>query len=273
MNRSKTIVMAGGDARSVIAAGCLAEEGYRMLLLGFDKYRGEVGDTARARLPERVLPEADAVVLPLPYTRDGETVFAPFSEEPMLLESVFRFCAGKPLLGGMLPDGERGRFDYCDETMALQNADVTAEAAVSLAMQKLSRTLNGAEALIAGYGRIGKALAGKLKGLGCKVTVIARKEKDRALIRLSGSKASDYPPDGQTLSSADMIFNTVPAEVLPQARTDGLPGRIPVIDLADSLHGKRVVSARGLPGSYAPETAGRILADAIARTIGKEGLL
>ena len=64
-----------------------------------------------------------------------------------------------------------------------------------------------------------------------------------------------------------MIFNTVPALVLPDAPADALK-----IDLASKpgIGGTDVLWARGLPGKFAPESAGKLIAQTVLRLLKEE---
>ncbi len=273
-NKEVTLVFAGGDKRTVEAAKQLARDGVKVLLTGFDRFDGDVADVTLVHLPHRAIPEGDAVILPLPYTVGGGILNAPYAGKHMLLEDVFRLCEGaKAVCGGMLPREEERFHDYYDEPMMLRNADVTAEAALLMAGDALKTCLNGASLLVVGYGRIGKRLAAKARALGCNVTVAARKESDHALIRMCGHRAVGFDGLAETASRADAICNTVPAEVFSQAILEQISEKIPLIDLAGSITAPRVIRAPGLPGKYAPETAGTILADSVRRILEREGIL
>ena len=53
----------------VTAAKCFAEEGFTVLMTGFDKYgKGETGLQFVHQL-HQAIPKGDAVILPLPYGR------------------------------------------------------------------------------------------------------------------------------------------------------------------------------------------------------------
>ena len=77
---------------------------------------------------------------------------------------------GALICGGMLDPAEallqaRGIsfYDYAkDEALLLQNAELTAEAALALLLERLSGPLAGSRILLCGFGRIGKLLARKL---------------------------------------------------------------------------------------------------------------
>ncbi len=283
MKKDVTLVFAGGDLRSVAAAKLFAEEAERVYLTGFDRYGSENlsdgGSTVTfVHLPEQAIPEADAVILPLPYTVGGGVLNAPFSEKSILLETVFRLAENARLLcGGMLPAEDERFFDYYDEPMMLRNADVTAEAALLLAGERIKGCLNGAQIVVVGYGRIGKRLAAKARALGCHVTVAARKESDHALIWMCGYAAIGYAELPEALEQADIVFNTVPAEIFSETMLTRIPREVPLIDLAGSISGNtaggNLIRASSLPGKYAPDAAGRILKESAERILKKEGIL
>ncbi len=274
MKKDLTLVFAGGDLRSVVAARLFSEQVERVLLTGFDRYEGDCGDAFLAHLPEQAIPEADAVILPLPYTVGGGVLNAPYAEKRILLDSVFRLAEhAKAICGGMLPPMEERFHDYYDESMMLRNADVTAEAALLLAGERISGCLNGASTVLVGYGRIGKRLAAKARALGCRVTVAARKESDHALIWMCGHTAIGFDALPDALQHADIVFNTVPAEIFTEKMLACVPPSIPLIDLAGSITGERVIRASGLPGKYAPEAAGQILKESVEHILRKGEIL
>ena len=274
MKKDVTLVFAGGDARTVFAARQFVSDAVRVLLTGFDRFEGDTRGLMLVHLPQDALLQADAVVLPLPYTKGGGVLNAPLAERSMLLEHVFSLSErAKAILGGMLPAEDERFFDYYDEAMMLRNADVTAEAALVLAGNSIGGCLNGANAVVVGYGRIGKRLAAKARALGCNVTVAARKERDHALIRMCGHESIGVDTLSDALCRADVVFNTVPAEVFCESMLLRMPAHVPLIDLADSIPSPRAIRATGLPGKYAPEAAGKILADSVRRILTKEGIL
>lgn len=160
--------------------------------------------------------------------------------------------------------------DLLQDSMYLaENAGITAHCAAKLAMQKLPVTLRGCPVLVIGWGRIGKCLAALLKQMGAVVTVAARKAADRAMLH-----ALDYDTtliDGLDTRMYRVIFNTVPVMVLPEC-----PGNALKIDLASvrGIGGSDVLWARGLPGTDAPESSGRLIARTVLRLVsGKEDAL
>lgn len=158
-----------------------------------------------------------------------------------------------------------------DPSYLALNAKITAHCAIQTAFPLLKCIWDGLPVLIIGWGRIGKCLAQKLKALGAKVTVSARKEVDLAMLH-----ALDFHPVHISMLHSiagefRLIFNTVPDMVLDctcaKVSTDCI-----LIDLAsvDGIRGTGVIRARGLPGIHAPESSGKLIADTFLRLVREE---
>lgn len=152
-----------------------------------------------------------------------------------------------------------------DAQYVCANAAITADCAVQVAAQHLTTTIADSPALIIGWGRIGKCLAKILKSLGCEVTIAARKEQDRAMLQALGYSSiavSDIP---EALDDFRLIYNTAPEKVLDVSGCR----KCLKIDLASKrgLIGEDVIWARGLPGMYAPETSGKLIAQTFLRHV------
>lgn len=143
-----------------------------------------------------------------------------------------------------------------------QNAWITAECALDVAMPYMTVTLRGCPVLILGWGRIGKCLAHLFNSIGANITVAARKEADRAMIRALGMKAADFEGN---LSDYRLIFNTVPAPVLRRSRMAQCRPDCVKIDLASrpGMEDDEVIHARGLPGIHVPESSGKLIAETL----------
>ena len=154
-----------------------------------------------------------------------------------------------------------------------KNAAITAECALHVAAQHMQATFADSTALILGWGRIGKCLAKLLSALGCSVTVAARKESDRAMLESFGYRAVDFSQVPQVLQSHTLLFNTVPAVPLHSDILTNWSQGV-ALDLASDpgMAGTQMIPARGLPGKYAPESAGKLIAGTITRFY-KEGTL
>ncbi|MBQ7801234.1 MAG: hypothetical protein IJ375_02800 [Oscillospiraceae bacterium] len=149
------------------------------------------------------------------------------------------------------------------------NAAITAKCAVSL-MGKDPRKL---PVLILGWGRIGKCLGQQLRQLGADVTIAARKDSDLAMIQALGASGVPISEVRSELPRFLAVFNTVPEMILPDMVR---PPDCIAIELASKpgMSGDGILSARGLPGRYAPEESGRLIAETFLRlSFGKEDTL
>ena len=158
-----------------------------------------------------------------------------------------------------------------DTAYLAQNAAITARCALRVAAPLLPAVLPDTPALVIGWGRIGKCLAKLLDVLSCPVTVAARNPADRAMAAALGLRAADITEIPGILPGIRLLYNTVPAPVLDAGSLDPLGGCVK-IDLASSpgLDGQGVIRARGLPGQYAPDSSGRLIAQTIRQHL-KEG--
>ena len=158
------------------------------------------------------------------------------------------------------------------EEMAIYNAVPTAEGAVQLAMEELPVTINGANCLITGYGRIGRMLSRLLVALGANVTVAARKFSDLAWADSHGCRSVELAKLSQA-GDFDVIFNTVPFPIFNHDVLSKLDKNTLLIDLASRPGGVefnaaaelqiKTIWALSLPGRVAPKTAGQIIKNTI----------
>ena len=186
---------------------------------------------------------------------------------PIPLKPTMPLSPSVTVIGGNLDAFRQPHMDLLkDELYLSQNAMITAQVAVNLAVTSLPIILEGCPTLILGWGRIGKCLMQLLKVLGADVTVAARKPSDRGMICALGCTAADISMADSLAHRYRLIFNTVPYPVMNTAncRQDCVK-----IELASTqgLMGDDILQARGLPGKYAPESSGRLIAETIHRLL------
>lgn len=157
-----------------------------------------------------------------------------------------------------------------DAEYLAMNAAITADCAMQVAAPLLTTTFTDSPALIIGWGRIGKCLGQLLKAIGSDVTIAARKDSDRAMIRALGLQAVDMAGISKILPRCRLLFNTAPEMVLHKEDLRSYKHCVK-IDLASKpgIEGADVVWARGLPGVHAPESSGRLMAQTFLRLSGE----
>lgn len=290
MHKMGRVAILGGDARMMFAAAYLLENGIPLRAWGMGESAERIFGDSSVEAWQEAIEGADALVLPLPASRDGVRVFAPGVGDRLSprLMSLLEAFGGRLVLGGRLEASfihaaEARRLRVCDyfedESLCLRNAQLTAEGAISLAMEALSVSLFGTEVAVAGYGRIGSFLADALSALGAHVTVLARRKEVLTQAELCGHKTTFLEMrDGRVSlegipNHCRVLFNTVPSRIFSP---DDLASRFRdclFLDLASApggidhasaeKMGIRTVWGTALPGKYAPESAGR----AVGRTL------
>lgn len=267
------ILFIGGDVRMRYAAEKLSQK-HKTAAFDFNK-----------NAPSGVF---DAIVLPLPLSKDGRTLYSPNEKDPPTFDKLFdiiRNFANEQAL--VLAGGENAALTerceregygfvnyFANEKLTLQNAALTAEAAVSLLISSTDDALLGSEVLITGSGRIAVFLAERLRAFGASVTLAARSPEKRELLWLQGY--SVVPLDGLCLSKFDYIANTIPALVFDENAFSQMENavytelatlpRTPYEDYANEFNVKYIY-AGGLPGKYSPKAAGEFIALAVSEEI------
>lgn len=271
----------GGDRRSALLCALLSADGHRVRSFALE--RAELPEeTPKAGCLQGCVYGADCVVLPLPAEKGG-LLNAPLSGESVdMKELIGSLWKGQILCGGMLKEetraaAVRGRLRVEDimrrPDFVAGNAALTAEGAVELLMANSEKSLWGSRVLICGWGRIGRLLAPRLRGMEARTAVAARAEEDRAMIRALGMEALDYSQLESEIGGFDYIVNTVPVRVLsgaalccaaPEALLLELASPPGGFDrnLADNI-GLKCLSAPGLPGKCAPYGAALLMRQAI----------
>lgn len=153
-----------------------------------------------------------------------------------------------------------------DPLYQAENAYITAECALEIALTHLSRTLRDCPVLIIGWGRIGRCLAKLLDALGAQVTISARRASDRAICQALGYSGGEPNYLAPQLDGFRLIFNTVPAPVFTAEQLSRCENCVK-IELASrqGLLGEDVITARGLPGIHMPESSGSLIARSCLR--------
>ena len=190
------------------------------------------------------------------------------------LEDVDSFVSSLPsdsiLFGGNLshPGIQTfQRIDFLqDEYYLAENAAITAHCALQIAGSYFNCPVDTLNILIIGWGRIGKCLGKVLRDSGAEVTIAARKDSDLAILDALGYYSVNTANIQEQLHRFQLIFNTVPHPVIQKKDLPFCTDCVK-IDLASQtgIAGKDVIPARGLPGKYAPEKSGALIAKTFLR--------
>lgn len=202
------------------------------------------------------------------YSAEVTHILLPIPQASLPEELTDQLHPHITVIGGNLDLPQYRCMDLLKDDLYLsKNAMITAQIATTLAAQHLPIVLDGCPVLILGWGRIGKCLMKLLTGLGADVTVAVRKPSDRGIITALGCQAADICNLNHTLRRYRVIFNTIPHPILDDERryrSDCIK-----IELASQpgIAGTDVIQARGLPGKYAPESSGKLIAQTVQRLL------
>lgn len=160
-----------------------------------------------------------------------------------------------------------------DECYVGENARLTAEAALSIAISNGSISLNGAKCLICGFGRIGINLMRMLAVLGAQTTIATGSTSNIKTLMALGLDYIFYDQINNDLDNYDFIFNTVPANIFSTKTISEFKGIY--YELASSPYGfdsnligfednTRVLCSK-LPGKYFPYSSAMIIYNAVLK--------
>ncbi len=284
MQKSKNIIIIGGDSRQLYMADYFENAGFNVSVYGLpEKGRKCVSDIKSA------INQSEIIVLPLPATKDGKFITSQIPMRESIDEITACINENHFVFAGMISKGLEAKilkktnriFDYFKrEDVTIKNTIPTAQGILKTMIDNIEYTIHSSKCAVFGYGRVARVTADILSSIGADVTVCVRKSSDIATAEikgLSGCLISDF----HTISHKfDIIINTVPSvvinrRILENVRTDCL-----IIDVASAPYGTdfaaafelglNAVQCPSLPGKVAPKTAGKIIADAIISILKEE---
>lgn len=290
MHKKKFSII-GGDLRNIKLANLLVDEDNEVKIYGFDKAEFDLGKKEANSLFEAI-EGTDIIIGPIPFSNDNETLNAPFCSNPIPINDVFRSISKNQLLiAGRISEKISHMskvynvytIDFLDrDEMAVLNAIPTAEGAIKIAIEEMPITLHNCNALVLGFGRVGKTLARILQSIGANTYVEARSYSDLAWIESYGyiqvplNNLADYLPN------MNVIFNTIPHVVLNYDLLYRIDRDTLIIDLASKPGGVDFEKARelglntiwalSLPGKVAPVTAAKFIKDTVYNIINELGV-
>lgn len=293
MDIKRKLIFCGGDRRLLDCAALFARDGWDCRV--WRGAAGECGDAVRVGELRSAAEGASAVILPIPaFTSSGKLSCAAPAGVTVDSEYIFASVPGEcRIFGGKIPnivkrvanEYNHSITDYgeCEEFSQL-NAVLTAEAAVYTAMTQLKTAIWGGSFTVIGYGRIGRALAMRLRSLGAAVTVAARSSAARAMAEGDSMRAVTLTEFFNSSGSFDVCLNTVPCRIIDDECVSRSNAASIFVDLASapggftdearSFLGERLITALSLPGKYCPKSAGEVIYKTVSGLLtGKQGEL
>lgn len=225
--------------------------------------------------------KTDYVITAIPFTKDKVHI----TSTDVKIEDFLKDIKNKTLFSSgvsseILQKFEENNIKYVNvmdsDYIAYLNAIPTAEGAIYKAMEYTDFVLHNANVLVLGFGRVGKILASKLKGLDANVFCEARNKKDLAHIEALGYNVIELKNLDDVLGKMDIIFSTIPYKILDSDRLKKINKDTIIIDLA-SMPGSidyetanklniKAYLELGIPAKIAPMTASKYLKSVIDST-------
>lgn len=282
------IAFLGGDARQIEVIQHCSDLDASIILFGYENLKNEFTGAIKRNITPDSFENVDAVVLPVTGMHTDGKVDSCFTKKELKLTEEHFKNANKDVLifTGIANDCLRS---YCHDNqrklielmeldeVAILNSIPTAEGAILMAIQNTDFTIHGSNTFVLGLGRVGITLARTLQALGAKVFLGARKPEDIARAKEMGLETFHIKDLSSNLQKADIVFNTIPALILDASCLVSLPPHALIIDLASKpggtdfryaeKRGIKSILAPGLPGIVAPKTAGKIIANSLARLL------
>lgn len=265
------LVAFGGDARMLGVLSAARRAGW------------ETGYICRAADAPEKKGNADAVMLPWPHSfREGKLEGTEIAKEEALgmLPACRIMLHGAGTEAKELTMAQAAVNPSLDEVFLRDNARLTAEGALARAMGRQGKALLDASCMVTGFGRIGQELVIRLVAMDAFVIVCARNDMQMRRAHELGAHPVHIDQIASACRQADVIFNTIPAHVLGKRALDRIRPDALVIELASPPYGMNIELARhmgvdvalesGLPGRYAPMSAGAALFAALERAMKRE---
>ena len=238
----------GGDLRSIKLAEMLINENNKVFSFGLEKSEEieENNQIDKMSNLSNAIDKVDIIIAPTPFSRNGESINSPFSNEEIKIEQLIKSNKNKIFIAGGIKEHimkqlEEKYFKVIDlmrrEELSVLNTIATAEGAIEVAIKHTDKILQGSNVLILGFGRVAKIVANKFSLLSTNVTCAARKTTDLAWIEAYGYESININDMLYDLKDFDIIINTVPQIIIKEKELKHLKHDVLLIDLASNPGG------------------------------------
>lgn len=285
MKKSDNFLIIGGDSRQLYMADYLEKTGKKVSVYALP----EKNRKCIVNLKEAIT-QCDAIVFPLPLTKDNKYPFTVVPIKESLDEIISNISDNRLVFAGMAGKGIESKiknkgaqmFDYFKrEDVTVMNTVPTVQGILKAIIDNIDYTIHSSRCAIFGYGRVAKVTAEALSSLGADVTVCVRKGSDIALADVNGLKGCFISEFYKYADSFEIIINTVPSTVIDRRILENVRADCLIIDVASAPFGTdfaaayelgiNAIQCSSLPGKVAPKTAGKIIADGIINILKEEG--
>lgn len=193
---------------------------------------------------------------------------------------IYNLRQGQYFFAGVLSDDfvEQCRkkqvtaFDFMkEESIAIYNTIATAEGTIMEAIRNKDTNLHKSQCLVLGYGRCGRAICERLRGLFADVTVASQSEEELAWADVFGADTLSLCELPGKVQSFEYIFNTIPSVILGEELLRNTRPDVLILDIASGeggvcyadaeRMGRKAIHCLALPGKYAPRASAYCLAN------------
>lgn len=227
------------------------------------------------------IPDSGYVIGGMPFTRDGKMVNTSIPE-PLSIRSLLGMLTPSHILvGGNLPEPV---ITYCihhgikyydvmtSDDFVQKNARLTAEGLLIPLLSHTTFSIYDCKTLLIGYGRCGKEIADILRFFVRELYIYDTSQpavKSAKAKHFSVISANELMDRNHNVHQINTIINTAPVNPFNDRIWRSFPEDCVILNIASfplSIPfplSEQVIPCPGIPGSYAPKTAGSIFAKEI----------
>ncbi len=269
----QSVILIGGDRRTLYLDRYFQEHNFHTYCFGVSAPLDS--EALQNALQMQYVP----LILPLPMSKDGESVSCPLIKENLPFDALLQLAAEHTVYGGLIPEkfkklclrkGIR-TVDYYDEDVILKNAALTVVGTMEILREHGVDFKKKPSIAVTGFGRVAQAIARELLSLDVVPTVAARRIEARFAAGKMGCKAIPLYDLRADASTFDVLLNTVPAPLFSAQELALTKPTVCIVDVASAPFGvdfdaaralgRTAVKAQSLPGKYTPQAAAEVIGE------------
>ena len=266
------IAFIGGDRRNYLLSNMLKDKGEVVAA-----YLGDDDNLSRCL-------EAEYIVFPIPFSKDGNMIYTPLSNREISIEECVKAVESKTIFVGNIDSKIKEQFktnqnkviDIAKEKEFIKSNSIpTAEGIIKCIIENTDITIDKSNILIIGFGNVGEKTAELLSNLNAKIYCSDIDKHKVANIGLRGYNVLEILDN--YIEKMDVIINTVPDLVINENVFRFIKKSTLIIDVASKPggvdfiyakeHGYRAIQYLGIPGKVAPRTSAEYMKDIIEKYI------